>query len=230
MRYMKSAALGLFLAAFILSSQASASSLDQALQADWQNVSALYPTPDNADLIVVDVTKQTLYLLINGQRINAWPVSTALRGSGSGSGSNQTPLGVFKIVRKIGSGLPPFEILNSGGASGEMAAPVYAANDLGASNNMTTRLMALEGLEPGWNEGGAVDTAARHIFIHGTANLGMLGQPASLGCVQMSPGAVIALYNQVPPGTLVLITTNAQSPLIPGLDAPSPPMQIAGLD
>ena len=35
---------------------------------------------------------------------------------------------------------------------------------------ITTRILWLEGLEPGFNRGGNVDSHARYIYIHGTAD------------------------------------------------------------
>jgi lipoprotein-anchoring transpeptidase ErfK/SrfK len=175
--------------------------------ADWLQLQARYPTPRDPMAVVVDVATKSLYLLDDGQRIDTWPVSTGLRGTGNLLGGDTTPLGVFDIVRKIGTGLPEFTILSSQAVIGTTARPVFASDDPRASLEITTRILWLEGLQPGWNEGGDVDTYARHIFIHGTAKLGMLGDPASLGCVQMAPGAMISLYRHIPLGTLVLITS-----------------------
>ena len=186
-----------------------------ALHEEWQIAHAQYPTPGNPYLIVVDIRRQSLYLLVNGKRMETWPVSTAQRGVGNEVGSDQTPLGIFEIAGKFGAGLPEFAILSSRGPTGGIAAPIFALDHPAASAVMTTRILKLEGLQPGQNEGGQVDTLARHIYIHGTANLGMLGQPASLGCVQLAPGAVIALFHRVPVGTLVLITSDAATPEIP---------------
>ncbi len=156
-------------------------------------------------LIAVDIASQRLYLLRRDRRAKSWPVSTSARGIGRRIDSYGTPTGVFRIVHKIGAGLPPGEILRDQRPIGRIAMPVEARDDLAASHWITTRILWLSGLEPGWNEGGNVDTFLRHIYIHGTANLGMLGRPASEGCIQMAPRAVIALFRRVGLGTPVLI-------------------------
>ena len=174
---------------------------------DWHYLTALYRKAGANAFVVVDVAKQQLYLFKDDDLTDTWPVSTALRGTGELEGSFQTPLGAFEIVRKIGRGLPEFAVLNRHGPTGGVTAPVLAKHDPAASAEITTRILTLEGLEPGWNEGGDVDTLRRHIYIHGTANLGGLGKPASSGCVQIAPGAMIHLFRAVSPGTVVLITS-----------------------
>lgn len=169
---------------------------------DWHSIQNLYSATNKNAFIVVDVAAQQLYLFENGTLAAAWPVSTSSRGTGELQGSLETPLGAFEIVRKIGAGLPEFSILTRHGPTGGLVIP----GDSPDSDAITTRILMLKGLEPGWNEGGDVDTFKRHIYIHGTADLAQLGEPASEGCVQMAPGAVLKLFRAVPPGTLVLIT------------------------
>lgn len=177
-----------------------------AFKADWRRLCRRFPGPRDQYLIVVDIGRQRLYLFDDGHRTASWKVSTSIYGTGERMGSFQTPLGVFRIIRKIGTHLPPDEVIQDQAPTGRFVRPVYARDDLAASHWITGRLLWLGGLQPRWNEGGKVDTYLRHIYIHGTPNLGMLGQPASFGCVQMAPRAIISLYRRVPPGTLVMIT------------------------
>ena len=60
-----------------------ASTLDEDLMADWLQLQARYPTPRDPMAVVVDVATESLYLLDDGQRIDTWPVSTGLRGTGN---------------------------------------------------------------------------------------------------------------------------------------------------
>ncbi len=55
------------------------------------------------------------------------------------------------------------------------------------------------------NRGGNVDSKSRYIYIHGTAEEGLIGEPASLGCIRMKNADVIKLFNRVRKGTQVLI-------------------------
>ena len=67
------------------------------------------------------------------------------------------------------------------------------------------RILWLEGLEPGFNRGGNVDSHARYIYIHGTGNETTLGRPDSHGCVHLAADDLMPLYDKVPEGTLVWI-------------------------
>lgn len=183
----------------------------------WENVRTRFPSPKSGRLVVVDIRTQTLFLLKHGLIAHRWPVSTSIDGTDQIARSDGTPLGVFRVARKLGTGLPPGAILHDQVPTGRVVAPVRAPDDQAASRWITTRIMWLSGLQPGWNEGGDVDSYLRHIYIHGTANLGMLGRPGSHGCVQMAPHAVIALYRAVPVGTLVAIIPGTGSlAAIPG--------------
>ena len=55
------------------------------------------------------------------------------------------------------------------------------------------------------NQGGAVDTHARYIYIHGTNHEDKLGTPLSAGCVLMGNHEIVELYETVRTGDLVLI-------------------------
>ena len=60
------------------------------------------------------------------------------------------------------------------------------------------------------NRGGIVDSKSRYIYIHGTAEEGLIGQPASLGCIRMLNDDVIEIFNKVRVGTQVLIFSNKE--------------------
>jgi len=63
----------------------------------------------------------------------------------------------------------------------------------------------LEGLEPGFNRGGSVDTFSRYIYIHGFGDQTTLGRPFSHGCIHLAANDLIPLFDRVPVGTLVWI-------------------------
>jgi lipoprotein-anchoring transpeptidase ErfK/SrfK len=68
------------------------------------------------------------------------------------------------------------------------------------------RIFWLEGLDPGWNRDGDVDTFDRFIYIHGVGNELTLGRPASRGCIHLAAADLMPLHDRLPMGTLVWIT------------------------
>ena len=63
----------------------------------------------------------------------------------------------------------------------------------------------LDGLEEGKNKGNGVDSRNRYIYIHGTAEEGLIGKPASDGCIRMYNNEVIELFELVSEKTQVWI-------------------------
>ena len=66
--------------------------------------------------------------------------------------------------------------------------------------------MWLSGLEPGRNRLGDVDTMRRYIYIHGAPDTEPMGVPGSIGCIRMHNAEIIELFDDVPPGTVVVIS------------------------
>ena len=81
-----------------------------------------------------------------------------------------------------------------------MSDPIDADYD-----HVTSRILWLDGLEIGLNKGSDVDSMSRYIYIHGTAEEGLLGRPASDGCIRMYNVEVIELFDLVEEGTQVWI-------------------------
>ena len=70
---------------------------------------------------------------------------------------------------------------------------------------VTSRILWLEGTEVGLNKGPGIDSKSRYIYIHGTAEEGLIGQPASDGCIRMYNDDVIELFTLAPLDTEVWI-------------------------
>lgn len=170
------------------------------------DVSQRFPTYSAERLLVVDATAQTLILVENGQAVNEWVISTATNGLGSAKGSQQTPLGVHRVAKKLGDGAPWGTIFKARQNTGRVAQILTGADERSSADNVTTRILWLDGLEPGLNKGGNVDSYERYIYIHGTDEEGRLGSPASHGCIRMRNQDVIDLFERVDENTLVVIT------------------------
>jgi len=153
--------------------------------------------------IVVDVPAQRLYLFERGAFVAAYPVSTAERGTGNREGSMRTPLGLHRVAKKVGAEAPIGMIFRGRQATGEIAEILAAPDQRAERDDVTTRILWLDGLEPGVNRGGDVDSKGRYIYIHGTPEEGRIGRPASHGCVRMTNADVIELFERVAVGTLV---------------------------
>lgn len=78
--------------------------------------------------------------------------------------------------------------------------------DLPVVDPITSRILWLEGLEPGINQGEGCDTYRRFIYIHGTMDEASVGgPPSSHGCIRMRNDDVIDLFARTPVHTPVLI-------------------------
>ena len=147
-------------------------------------------------LIVVDISTQQLFFLKKGQIQEIYSVSTSVYGTGSKVNSFKTPLGRHKISEKIGEGLPEGAILKGRRWTGAIANIIKEPIDTDF-DVVTSRILWLTGLEEGKNLGSGVDSKSRYIYIHGTAEEGLIGKPASDGCVRMYNIDVISLFNGV---------------------------------
>ncbi|MGB7767374.1 MAG: L,D-transpeptidase [Verrucomicrobiia bacterium] len=133
------------------------------------------------------------------QFLKQFRCSTSRFGIGQAEGSHRTPLGLHRIVEKIGGGAPAGTVFKARQIAGHTSRPEFA------DAKITTRILWLEGLEPGLNRGGNVDSHARYIYLHGTADQSSIGKPASCGCIHLADADLIPLFDKLPGGTLVWI-------------------------
>ncbi len=163
---------------------------------------------DNRHLVEVSVPDQRMAVYRDGIRIREYPVSTSKFGLGDEKGSNQTPLGAFRIAKKIGKDAPAGAVFKSRKRTGEVLPP-----DAPGRDPIVTRILWLKGLEPH-----NANAYKRYIYIHGTPEERTIGTPASYGCVRMRSGDVIDLFEIVGNGASVRI---ANEPLR-RVEAPAP--------
>jgi lipoprotein-anchoring transpeptidase ErfK/SrfK len=150
------------------------------------------------------IASQQLSFYADGNCLQHYPISTAKNGAGELRGSECTPTGWHKIRAKIGADQPLNSVFIGRRATGE----IYSA-ELGrlASQRdwILTRIMWLDGLEPGKNRYGNVDTGSRYIYIHGCPEQLITGSPESHGCIRMKNADVLDLFNRVEVGIKVFI-------------------------
>ncbi|MGA2248197.1 MAG: L,D-transpeptidase [Verrucomicrobiota bacterium] len=149
--------------------------------------------------LTVNTAAQTVSLFTDGRFVRQMPASTSRFGIGQIQGSNCTPLGLHRIAEKIGAGEPSGTVFKSRQIIGHTSDPKFA------DAKITTRILWLEGLESGFNRGGKVDSHARYIYIHGTANQTSIGTPDSHGCIHLADYHLVPLFDLLPSGTLVWI-------------------------
>ena len=63
-----------------------------------------------------------------------------------------------------------------------------------------THILRLHGLDPE-----NANSMERYIYIHGTNQEQLLGEPASCGCIRMSNREVVELYDAIDEGAMVFI-------------------------
>ena len=136
--------------------------------------------------------------------LRQFSVSTALTGAGEAEGSYCTPRGQHRIAQKSGAGEPLFAVLKGRQSTGEIWTPELEAKTPGC-DWILSRILWLEGMEAGKNQGVRVDSHARYIYIHGTNEEHKIGTPVSHGCIRMKNADVVALYDLVETGTEVNI-------------------------
>lgn len=165
---------------------------------------------DRCRELVVELTPHVLCVSVEQQRLywfeaaggehrlrEEFVCSTSRFGIGQEEGTNRTPLGLHRILEKIGDGEPVGTIFKG-------RVPVGHVRD-DPKARITTRILWLDGLEDGFNRGGNVDTHARYVYIHGTGDESTIGRPDSHGCVHLRATDLVPLFDAVPSGTLVWI-------------------------
>lgn len=155
--------------------------------------------------INISIAKQQLDLLDDeGQLVKQYQVSTAKNGVGQESGSFCTPLGRHIVRAKIGDGQPVNTVFVGRRPTGEIYTPElgrqYPDRDW-----ILTRILWLSGCEPGFNRLGSVDTMRRYVYIHGSPDSAVMGEPGSIGCVRMHNHDLLELFDRVEAGVSVIL-------------------------
>jgi L,D-transpeptidase catalytic domain len=155
-------------------------------------------------VLLVSIAEQTVSLFEQNKFVKKISCSTSRFGIGQTEGSNRTPLGLHRIAGQIGASERAGTVFKARQVIGHTSQPEFA------DAKITTRILWLEGLEPGLNKGFNsdvnVDSHARYIYIHGTADQKSIGKPTSCGCIHLADADLIPLFDLLPSGTLVWIS------------------------
>ena len=131
-------------------------------------------------------------------------ISTAKNGLGEQMGSGRTPRGWHRIHSIIGIEAQMNSVFVSRKWTGEIYSPELAAA-FPDRDWILTRILQLDGLEPGRNKNGQVDSLNRYIYIHGTPATTDIRKPGSHGCIRMHNKDMVDLANWVLVDTQVCI-------------------------
>lgn len=152
--------------------------------------------PDDALLLVISIAEQRLHVMTADGMERDYPVSTSRFGPGNERDSRKTPTGYHRVSECIGADAPPGQVFKARKPVPLVLSPErWSGAD--ADDYITTRILRLDGLEPGVNLGGDVDTRSRYVYIHGTNHEHRLGEAASNGCIRMGNREVIQLHDRI---------------------------------
>ncbi len=140
--------------------------------------------------IYIATEQQEMVCYDNDELVNTYSVSTGKNGVGEQNGSECTPRGWHKVHSIIGLENQANSVFVSRIWTGEMYSKELA-EQFPNRDWILTRILRLEGLEPGRNQGGEVDTLNRYIYLHGTPDTTQLGIPGSRGCIRMRNTEII---------------------------------------
>ena len=147
-------------------------------------------------LLYVDIPSQQMFFIKKGEIVNIYSISSSYYGTGNKINSLMTPLGKHEIYKKLGENLPENAILKGRVWNGAIADIIKEPLDTDF-DHVTSRILWLDGLEEGKNKGPGIDSRERFIYIHGTAEEGLIGKPASDGCIRMYNKDVIELFDLI---------------------------------
>jgi len=178
--------------------------IDEKNWQTWREQAAAFGAGPADPVAVVDVGRQLLTLDFLTW-FCSWPVSTAAAGVGSRSGSLRTPPGWHRVAARFGEGAALGRVFRSRKPA-ELVRTFDNADP--SSDLILTRILWLEGLESGVNKGRGIDSKKRYIYIHGTNQEQLIGQPTSHGCIRMRNRDVVDLFERTAGSDLWVLILN----------------------
>ncbi len=152
--------------------------------------------PMDAVLLRVRIDTQSMDMLVRNTSICTFAISTSRFGIGNRAHSNKTPLGLHEVVERLGDGESPGQVFVARRPTARVI-PSTQWRGTSTEDFVLSRILRLAGREPGVNRGPGIDSLERCIYIHGTSEEQLLGQPASHGCIRMANADIIDLFNAV---------------------------------
>ena len=149
--------------------------------------------PSDAVILRVSVYHQRMDVVQAGRLLKQYAISTSKAGIGNRQDSHRTPLGWHRVKERYGADAAPGQHFAARRPAGRPLPPSeWRAEN--SADRVLSRILRLDGLEPGLNYGPGIDSFERCIYIHGTNQEQLLGRPASHGCIRMANRDVIELF------------------------------------
>lgn len=158
-------------------------------------------TLEQAD-ILIDLAQQTLLLPKHNK---FYVISSGKNGIGEQEKSGKTPRGWHRVAQKIGHDAAKYSVFIARQPTGEIYNQ-QLAQQFPQRDWILSRILWLDGLQAGFNQGEHCDTFKRYIYIHGTPDTEPMGIPMSHGCIRMKNDEIIELFELVPEHALVYIS------------------------
>jgi len=155
--------------------------------------------------ILIDLAKQTLCVPKHNK---FYVISSGKNGIGEQENSGKTPRGWHRIAQKIGQGAQKNSVFIARQPTGEIY-DQQLAQQFPQRDWILSRILWLDGLEAGFNQGEGCDTFQRYIYIHGTPDTEPMGIPMSHGCIRMKNDEIIELFELVDEDARVYISEQA---------------------
>jgi hypothetical protein len=144
--------------------------------------------------IYMSIGEQKLRLFDGDVLVAEYVVSSAANGIGFEEGSYCTPTGRFEVSEKIGDGEPLGTIFKS-------RKPMGVWDGTPSDDDMIlSRILRLNGLDAE-----NANSMERYIYIHGTNQEDLLGEPVSCGCIRMANADIVDLYDHIEVGVPLVI-------------------------
>lgn len=154
-------------------------------------------------MLTASIANQRLYLWENRECTKVYTISTSEKEPSNVENSFGTPRGLHRIAKKIGDREPLGMVFKGRKPVGQTYWDYLKPPE--EKNLITTRILWLEGLEAGVNQGPGVDSFNRYIYIHGTDREHLIGTPISSGCLLLKNNEMLELFNATEEGSLVFI-------------------------
>jgi len=153
--------------------------------------------------IIVSIKEQKLFLIKADNPPTIYPISTSKNLPSCKEGSFGTPLGLHAVAEKVGAGATRGTVFK--GRVPQAYTYENAPPEERKKNLITTRIIRIRGLEAGLNSGKSNDSFKRYIYLHGTNHEAQIGQPFSMGCIELKNEAIEELFDRVTLGDILYI-------------------------